>query len=103
MIRTGMSLLGRTVLKLDAEQQKKLDEIWSKTPRSVDEVIKMQQATDKILTPDQIAKLRPIRKRAQDQIVDKMLEPARERMLEADFEKFSNEVKIRVDRRINGQ
>jgi hypothetical protein len=98
-----MTILAKTVLHATPQQQQQLAAIWDKPPRSIDELIQYQQRTDQVLTPDQRAKLLPIRKKVQNSIVDKMLEPARGGFGADDFEKFKKEVKARVDHRIDGQ
>lgn len=99
-LRKGMQIFARTVLMATPQQQEQLAEIWKLPPRSLDEVIKYQQATAKVLTPAQRAIYDPVRKKFQDRIVDKMLEPASHRMTGSDFEKMSVEVKARLERRI---
>lgn len=101
-LRTGMKLLSKTVLQATPEQEKRLAEMWDKTPRSLAEIIERQRETDRILTPEQRAKLAPLRRAFQNRIVDEMLEPARDRFAAEDFEKFREEVKKRVEERITG-
>lgn len=100
-MRKGMGLLGATLLQTTPEQQKKLDEIWKTPPRTLEEVNQYQKRTDAVLTEQQLAILKPIRKRVQGQIVDKFLDPVAKRLPPEDFEKFRTEVKNRVDSRIN--
>lgn len=62
----------------------------------------MQKETNRILTPEQRARLAPLRKAYQGRIVDQMLEPARDRFQESDFESLKETVKDRVERRVSG-
>lgn len=101
-LRTGMRVVGKTILRLSPDQEKKVTEIWKKTPRSLDEIIEMQKATNRLLTPQQRARLDPLRKAFQGRIVDQMLEPARDRFGGEDFEKLKKTVKERVEERVSG-
>lgn len=102
MVTQGMPLLGKALLKLDPDKQKKLEEIWKTTPRSVAEAIDYQRRTDALLTPEQKALLDPIRKKFQERTIDRMMAPASKRFTPEDFEKFKKEIKARVESRING-
>lgn len=101
-LRTGMRLVGKTLLQASPEQEKQLAEIWDKTPRSLNEVIEMQRRTDRILTPEQRARLTPLRQGFQSRVIDQMLEPARDRFKPEDFERMKDEVKSRVEQRVQG-
>ncbi len=102
-VRTGMQLLGKTLLQLTPEQNRKLAEIWKTSPRSINEAIEYQKETDKLLDARQKAIMKPIRKTFQDRVVDHMMEHARDRFSEADFGKLKDEIKVRVEKRITGE
>lgn len=101
-VRTGLKLVGPTVLGLSGDQQKEIDAIWKNPPRSMEEVIQYQRRTDEVMTPEQRAKFRPLRKAFQGRVIDQMLAPAGERMPPDDFQKMKEEVGKRVDERIEG-
>jgi len=101
-VRVGLKLVGATVLKTTPEQQAKIDEIWKNPPRSVEEVIDYQKRTNQVFNAEQRAKFKPMRKRFQNEVIDEMLAPAGKRMPGDDFKKLTDEVKRRVDERIDG-
>jgi hypothetical protein len=102
-VRNGMRFVGTQVLDLTPDQGKKLGKIWQHLPRSVDELVDFQKRTDDILTTGQRERLRPIQKTLRHQVVDRMLEPTKGRFATGDFEKMKDEVKRRVDHRVDGQ
>lgn len=101
VVHAGMRFVG-SVLQLTADQQKKLGGLWRKDPRSVSELIDYNKRTDEILTPEQRARLKPMRQVMQNQVIDRMLEPGRKSMPEQDFEKLKKEIKARAAQRIDG-
>jgi hypothetical protein len=95
----GMSLM----LFLSPEQREKAHEIWKTPPRSLEELISKQKQTDKILTPQQLERAKPVRRRIQGSIVDSMFEPGRKRFKPEEFDKMKDEIKRRVDERMSGE
>lgn len=101
-VQTGLKIAGKTILRLSAEQQAQVDEIWKNPPRSLEEAIDYLRRTDSVMTPAQRALFHPMRKTFQDRVIDEMLAPAGKRMPPEDFQKMTEEVKKRVDQRIDG-
>ena len=101
-LRVGIQLLGIGVLGFTAEQSKQVDAIWQRLPRSLNEVIDYLKRTNAVMTPVQQAKFRQYRVRYTEEMVDRILEPARKRFKPDDFEKFEKEIKTRVEHRISG-
>jgi len=95
-------LLGRTLLGVTPDQEQKIEAIWKRLPRSVDELAEYSRKTDAVLTEKQRMLVRPIRRRIRREAIDRMLEPARSRFSPEDFEKFRNAIMTRVDKRIDG-
>ena len=102
-MRKGMHFIGTQVLDLTPEQGKKLGEIWKHLPRSVDELVDFQKRTDDVLTTGQRERLRPVQKTFRHQVIDRMLDPTKDRFAPGDFPKLKDEVKRRVDQRVDGQ
>jgi hypothetical protein len=103
LIRKGFPIVRKTVLHTTPEQDAKLDALWAKPPRSLEEVIRYEQMTNTIMTTSQLVLYRPMRKRFEHRVIDKMLEPLGKRTSGPDFKKLSDEVKRRVDERIDGK
>jgi hypothetical protein len=103
LIRKGFPIVRKTILHTTADQDAKLDALWAKPPRSLEEVIRYEQTTNNILTTGQLALYQPMRKRFEHRVIDKMLEPLSKRSSSVDFQKLSDEVKRRVDERIDGK
>lgn len=103
LIRKGFPIVRKTVLHTSPEQDAKLEALWEKPPRSLEEVIRYEQTTNDILTTQQLALYRPLRKTFQNRVVDEMLGPLKARMTGPDFNQLSNEVKQRVTERIDGK
>lgn len=101
-IRTAVKLGARTLLKVTPDQEKRMDDLWKQPPRSIEELIEFNKKVDAILTPQQVEKARPLRRMLRHAVLDRMLEGAGKRLSPNDFEKFKNEIKARVDRRIEG-
>ena len=99
MVSGGMKLM----LFLSPEQQEKTREIWKTPPRTLEELITKQKETDKILTPQQLERARPVRRHIQGMIVDAMFEPGRDRFKPDEFTKLKDEVKRRVEERMTGE
>lgn len=103
LIRKGFPIVRKTVLHTSPEQDAKLDALWKNPPRSLEEVIHYEQTTNDILTTQQLALYRPLRKSFQNRVVDEMLGPLKTRMSGPEYDKLSNEVKQRVTERIDGK
>jgi hypothetical protein len=101
-LREEARLLGRTLLGVTPDQEQKIEAIWKRLPRSVDELAEYSRKTDAVLTEKQRMLVRPIRRRIRREAIDRMLEPARSRFSPEDFEKFRNAIMTRVDKRIDG-
>jgi hypothetical protein len=101
-IREGLHQVGKTLLGITPDQEKKLEAIWQRFPATVDELVDHTKRTDEVLTEKQLAIVNPIRRMARHQAIDRMLEPARSRFPPGDFEKFKKAIKERVDGRIGG-
>jgi hypothetical protein len=99
-MREGLRQVGRTLLGLTPDQEKKMQAIWQRFPTTVDELVDHTKRTDEVLTETQRAIVKPIRTMARHQAIDRMLEPARSRFPPEDFEKFKKVIKERVDQRI---
>lgn len=101
-IRVGFPIFRKTVLLTSSEQDHKLDQLWKNPPRSLAEVIEYEQRTNDILTTQQLTLYRPVRTAFQNRVIDQMLAPAGQRLSSGDFDKLKNEVKDRVQKRIDG-
>ena len=102
-IRIGLPIVRKTILHTTPEQDAKWDELWKNPPRSLTEVIEYERRTNEILTTAQLGLYRPMRKKFQHRVVDAMLKPAGDRLSDDDFQKLKDEVKKRVDERIDGK
>ncbi|MCX7018646.1 MAG: hypothetical protein WCK47_13750 [bacterium] len=91
------------VLALSPDQRQQVISIWKEPPRTLTELIDKQHVMDKILTPDQLQRLRPVRKMVQDRIVDEMFEAGRDRFSPSDFDKMKGEVKRRTNERMSAK
>jgi len=101
-LREEARLLGRTLLGVTPDQEKKIEAIWQQPPRSLDEVVEYSRRTDAALTETQRMLVKPIRTRIRHEAIDRMLAPARSRFSREDFQKFRNAIMTRVDKRIDG-
>jgi Spy/CpxP family protein refolding chaperone len=102
MVRQGIHLVGRPALGLTPEQVQQIQALLERFPRNLDELLDVTRRVDAILTPEQREKARPLRRRVRHGITDLVLEPARSRFRPEDFEKFKNEIKRRMDLRMEG-
>jgi len=98
-VMTGASF----VLTLSPDQRQRVASLWKEPPKSLSELISKQQQMDKLLTPEQLRRLLPLRQMVQNRIVDETFESGRSRMTAADFDRMKGEVKRRVNARMSGQ
>jgi hypothetical protein len=89
------------VLTLSPGQIRDVAAIWKEPPKSLEELISKQKQMDRLLTPGQLARMRPVRTIVQGRIVDAMFENARSRFTPQDFEQLKGEIKRRVSQRMD--
>jgi len=99
-IREEMHALGKTLLGVTPEQEKKIEAIWQRFPTTVDELVAFNKKTDEALTDKQRLVLRPIQRMMRHKAIDRMLESSRPRFPPQDFERFRQAIKDRVDKRV---
>jgi hypothetical protein len=87
-------------LFLSPEQRAQVQDVWKVPPRTLDELIQRQKQTDKVLTPEQRQKLKPVRRMVEGKVVDLMFEPGRKRFTPEEFEQLKNEIKRRTAQRM---
>ncbi|MCX8038893.1 MAG: hypothetical protein N3D11_17975 [Candidatus Sumerlaeia bacterium] len=101
-VKEQVRLVGRTLLGVTPEQEKQIDAIWRRPPATLNELVEFTRRSDAVLTETQRAIAKPIRRAARNQVIDRILEPARSRFPPEDFERLKTAIKTRVDARVDG-
>lgn len=99
-VAQAITLASSLALGLNPDQQARVREIWKVPPKSLQELIGKTRQVDKVLTPAQLARFKPMRRMVQNQIVDALFEAGRNRFSPQDFNRMKDTIKQRVEQRM---